>query len=280
MALAEGRRSLIVTADDFGQSSSINAAVIHAHREGILTCASLMPAGAAFDQAVELAKANPGLGVGLHLTLCCGRPVLPASHIPDLVNDEGAFHDCPAVAGLKYFFSPAAREQLEREITAQFAKFAATGLLLDHVNGHLHFHLHPAVLRIVLRIGSRYGCRAIRLTREPWEVDFLQERGRWAYRLTHAAIFELLTRRSASALRKAGFFVTDQVFGLLQNGHVTEDYLLRLLPELPKGVSEVYSHPALESARELQALTSKRVLELVQKDRLQLIRYQDLWSNC
>ena len=72
MASAE-RRRLIVTADDFGRSASINQAVEQAHRDGVLTCASLMVNGVCFDQAVQIAKRNPNLGVGLHLTLVCGR---------------------------------------------------------------------------------------------------------------------------------------------------------------------------------------------------------------
>src|SRR5882672_10601073 len=133
-------RRLIVNADDFGRSHSINAAVIRAHREGILTTASLMMNEAACDEAVALAKQNPKLGVGLHLTLLCGHAALPREKIPGLVNDRGEFTNDPVSAGMKYFFRRELRAQLEAEIAAQFEKFRATGLNLDHVNGHLHLH--------------------------------------------------------------------------------------------------------------------------------------------
>src|SRR4051812_13107841 len=129
--MASAKRRLIVNADDFGASESINAAVIDAHRRGILTTASLVVNGAAAPQAVELAKANPRLGVGLHLTLCCGSSALPHSQIPALVDPQSRFRDDPVRAGMLYFFSSAARRELALEIAAQFEKFARSGLRLD-----------------------------------------------------------------------------------------------------------------------------------------------------
>ena len=152
-----GRR-LIVNADDFGRSASVNQAVIRAHLEGILTTASLMVNEPAFEEAVALAREHPTLGVGLHLTLLCGHSALPAGEIPGLVNAKGEFSRNPAGAGFRYFFQRSLREQLRREIHAQFQKFRAARLPLDHVNGHLHLHLHPTVFRIL--IGRRRPTRS------------------------------------------------------------------------------------------------------------------------
>ena len=142
------RRRLIVNADDFGRSASINHAVVRAYREGILTTASLMVNEAACEEAVVLARENPGLGVGLHITLLCGHSALPPEKIPGLVNARCEFTNNPARAGFRYFFQRSLREQLRAEIHAQFQRFRATNLPLDHVNGHLHLHLHPVVLVI------------------------------------------------------------------------------------------------------------------------------------
>src|SRR5437762_14267709 len=127
-------RRLIVNADDFGASQSINRAVIQAHQRGILTSASLMVNGAAAAEAVELARAHPCLGVGLHLTLCHGTSALPPSQIPDLVDRAGNFSNNPVGAGFKYFALRRCHDQLAREVAAQFEKFRATALTLDHVN--------------------------------------------------------------------------------------------------------------------------------------------------
>src|SRR5207249_723322 len=117
------RRRLIVNADDFGRSASANEAIIHAHREGILTSASLMVNEPGFEQAVQLARQNPHLGVGLHLTLICGHSTLLPENIPGLVNGDKQFTNCPAKAGFRYFFQRNLREQLRAEIQAQFHKF-------------------------------------------------------------------------------------------------------------------------------------------------------------
>src|SRR5256885_1023189 len=119
-------RRLIVNADDFGRSPSINEAVIRAHQEGILTTASLMVNEPAFEEAVKLAKATPRLGVGLHLTLLCGHSALASEKIPGLVNGQREFTDSPATAGFRYFFRRELREQLHSEIHAQFRKFRET----------------------------------------------------------------------------------------------------------------------------------------------------------
>src|SRR6185503_5777037 len=114
------RRRLIINADDFGRSPSINAAVVRAHREGILTSASLMVNESAFDEAVELARQNPKLGVGLHLTLLCGHAALPREKIPGLVNERGELSNRPVGVGMQYYFKRELRDQLREEIRAQF----------------------------------------------------------------------------------------------------------------------------------------------------------------
>src|ERR1700759_3725305 len=153
-------KKLILTADDFGAAVEVNEAVERAHRDGILTAASLMVSGAAAHDAVARARDMPSLRVGLHLVLVEGKPVLPARAVPDLVDGQGFFHTDMARAGAAMFFLPKVRAQLAAEIEAQFEAFAATGLKLDHVNAHKHFHLHPTVLALMLRIGGEFGLKS------------------------------------------------------------------------------------------------------------------------
>jgi predicted glycoside hydrolase/deacetylase ChbG (UPF0249 family) len=295
MASPEKRR-LIVNADDFGRSHSINEAVIRAHRDGILSTASLMVNEPCFDAAVKLAKENPRLGVGLHLTLLMGRSALPPEKIPGLVNARGEFSNSPVGTGVKYFFRankvgqasglsasdrqdacPTLREQLRAEIHAQFEKFHATGLPLDHVNGHLHLHLHPVIFKILMDDSEKLGIRRFRLTRDCLARSRRTARGRWFYRLSHAAIYAWLSGRAREPLRRHGIRHAQITFGLLQNAQVDEPYILKLLPELPPGDSELYSHPSLDEFKhEFDAFVSPRVKELVKKLGIELIRYQDL----
>lgn len=274
-----GRR-LIVNADDFGRSHSINEAVIRAHREGILTTASLMVNEIACDEAAALARENPKLGVGLHLTLLCGKSALPPEKIPGLVNARGEFSDRPITTGSRYFFRRSLYGQLRLEIHAQFQKFRATGLLLDHVNGHLHLHLHPTVFRILMEDATNLGIRHFRLTRDCLSRSRRLARGHWFYRVSHAAIYEWLSRRARRPLQQRGIRHAQITFGLLQNARVDEEYILKLLPELPPGDSELYSHPSLvEFKHEFDALVSPRVKAQVGKLGIELIRYQDLATD-
>jgi hopanoid biosynthesis associated protein HpnK len=277
MARPETARRLIVNADDFGASASINEAVIRAHREGILTTASLMVNEPAFAGAVELARQNPRIGVGLHLTLSHGHSALPQDKIPGLVNARGEFSNDPVGTGLRYFMRGNLRDELRREIRGQFEKFRATGLTLDHVNGHLHFHLHPTVFPLVMEMADEFGVRCVRLTRDPFWLNASLAPGQWFYRASHAFIYLCLSAKARGGLRRRNIRHTRRVFGLLLNARVNEAYIERLLPRLPPGDSELYSHPSLDEFKhEFAALVSERVKEAVRRENIQLIRYQDL----
>lgn len=276
MALETSRR-LIVNADDFGRSHSINDAVIRAHREGVLTTASLMVNEPDCAEAVALAKETPNLGVGLHLTLLMGRSALPPEKIPGLVNKQNEFSNNPVAVGMKYFFQRDLREQLRAEIHEQFARFRQTGLPLDHVNGHLHMHLHPVVFNILMQDAEQLGIRHFRFTREPFWMDMPLAKGQRLYRASHALIYLCLSQRAKSRLLENKIRHTQRVFGLLQNARVEESYILKLLNILPSGDSELYSHPSLDKFKhEFDALVSPRVKEKIQQRGIQLIRYQDL----
>jgi len=270
-------RRLIVNADDFGLSASVNEAVIRAHREGILTSASLMVNEPGFEEAIKLARENPRLGVGLHLTLLFGHSALPQERIPGLVNANREFTNSPTRAGIRYFFHRNLREQLRAEIHAQFERFRATELPLDHVNGHLHLHLHPTIFSILMEDAEKLGIERLRLTFDPFWFNARLASGQWVYRAFHALIHHLLSRRARPVLERSGIRHTSVVFGLLQNARVDERYLTRLLPRLPFGDSEVYSHPSLHDFRhELEALLSPLARRQIQDLGIQLIRYQDL----
>ncbi|MEJ2769275.1 hopanoid biosynthesis-associated protein HpnK [Mycetohabitans sp. B46] len=249
-------RALIVTADDFGLHPRVNEAVERAHRDGILSAASLMVAAPAARDALERARRMPSLRVGLHLVLADGNAMLPRERIASLVDARGRFGEAMARDGARFFFLPHVRRQLAREIRAQFDAFAATGLTLDHVNTHKHFHLHPTVLSLIVEIGRDYGMHAMRL---PREVD--------APLLLRPWIALVKSR-----LRRAGIAHNDYVVGMARSGQMDEAALLAAVAHLPPGVSEIYLHPAVPGegaitssmrdyrhADELDALLSPRV---------------------
>jgi chitin disaccharide deacetylase len=278
---------VIITGDDFGLSPAVNAAIVRAHREGLLTCASLMINGPAWQEAVDLAKANPKLCLGLHLTLIQGQGVLPHRCIPHLVDNQGNFRHDPVGAGLHYFFSRRARQEIKAELQAQVEKMLHAGVPPRFLNGHLNIHLHPAVWPLVRQLANHYNIPGVRLTREDLRVTLSLNRQRPAYKTVHALIFAWLSRRAASSL--GTLKTNDHLFGLLNDGAMDEPYLLGLLPRLAPGVTEIYCHPAASPdwrtlpwpphyrpQAELAALLSPKVAEVFQRRNFELISFTDL----
>jgi chitin disaccharide deacetylase len=208
-----------------------------------------MVAAPAAADAVARARRLPDLGVGLHLVLVDGIPALPRAEVLGLVRGDGAFDPNMTRAAFRYFFLPRIRNQLVKEIRAQFEAFRATGLRLDHVNAHKHMHLHPTIARLIIDIGRDYGMRAVRLPSEPARVlrrAFPKERYSAPF---YSPWIEILRRR----LRHVGLVVNDNIFGLAWSGSMVEQRLMRLLPLLPAGVSEIYLHPATSTSPTLAA---------------------------
>jgi hopanoid biosynthesis associated protein HpnK len=278
-------RRLIVCADDFGRDGAINEAVETAHRDGILTCASLMVTAPATADAVARARRLPGLRVGLHLVLVDGIPASSSALLGSLVRRDGRFDDNLLRAGLRWFLLPGMRRRLATEIAAQFAAFRATGLTLDHINAHKHMHVHPTVARLIVEIGRDFGLRAVRLPYEPTQVlrrAFPGER--------HLVP---MFPPAAAALRwrinRAGLAGNDYLFGMAWSGAMIEERLLGLLPHLPLGTSELYCHPATRETcglvaampgyrhvDELGALVSARVKARIDELGISLGGYADL----
>jgi len=235
-----------------------------------------MVTGAAFDDAVAIARSRPSLAVGLHLVLVCGRGALAPSEIPTLVDGAGNFPLSPVHAGLRYQFSARARGELRREIREQFRRFRATGLTLSHVDGHLHLHLHPIVMRMLAELSRDEAIPVVRLPFEELSTAWAIDRSAWITKLGWAAIFGRLRRFGEKKLAAAGVGYADRVYGLFHTGRIDERYLLALLPRIAAKRVEIYAHPAHElpgeprngppgaGPAELAALVSPRVKAAMQ----------------
>jgi hopanoid biosynthesis associated protein HpnK len=286
----KNKRILIVTGDDFGLSSGVNRAIIKAHQEGVLTSASLMVTGRAFEEAVELARANPRLSVGLHIVLLQGRSALPHEKIPRLVDTNGNFPKDPFLAGMKYFLSKVARRELREEVRAQIERFLSTGLRLDFLSGHLNIHVHPTVLDILIELAQEFGItKQVRLPREELLLNLRASPSRPLSKLFHYLTFHLLSLYCKGVLMKEGFSFTDRVYGLLQHGDMDSDYVKYLLGNLPGGVTEMYFHPCVlpcqeftrwmpdyHPTEELGVLTGREIKELMETKSIQLANYTAL----
>ncbi|MFW7269091.1 hopanoid biosynthesis-associated protein HpnK [Gluconacetobacter sp. Hr-1-5] len=244
-------KRVIISADDFGLSEEVNEAIEIAHRDGLLSTASLMVAGPAAKDAIARARRLPGLNVGLHLVVIEGPAILPPAEIPLLVDADGQLPSNQLDLGIRYFFRPDVRRQLAAEIEAQFAAFARTGLRLDHANAHKHMHLHPTVGKYLIESGLRHGLQAVRVPLEPPEP--LIAAGTYNDSMGSAAL-----RQWTGVLRhqahKAGLRTNDWCFGIAWSGHMTADRVAALAAHLPEGLSEIYFHPATAKNALLQRL--------------------------
>ena len=238
-------RQIIITADDFGLSKGVNKAVEKAWQKGILTCASLMAGGTAFDDAVAIARRNPGLQVGLHLTLVQGRSVLPPSQIPGLVNEAGCFSDNPVAAGMRFFFDKSLYKPILREIEAQIQRVVEAGIPLSHVDGHLNIHLHPTVFAFLTDLMPRYGITSIRLSRERLAHNLRFDRQRRFGKTVERLVFGALAGHARPYLDRLDIRYAGEVKGVLNSGRMTEEYLLKIIDGLQDGLTELYFHPGI-----------------------------------
>lgn len=228
--------TLVVNADDFGLCSEVNQAVELAHSQGILTATSLMVGESGVNEALQIAKKNPTLAVGLHLTLVEGHSVLPHKEIPDLVDERGCFLDGVVWSGIRYFFSKKQQIQIERECEAQIEKFLKAGLKLDHINSHNHLHLHPIIADIVIQLAKKYSIPWVRLPLEP-------KRG---------GLVSFFAKRLRKKLMRANIAHNDFIFGLSDTGRMTKEVWLKILNRIPRGFVEIYTHPATLSSAVLK----------------------------
>ncbi|MBW4470894.1 MAG: hopanoid biosynthesis-associated protein HpnK [Stenomitos rutilans HA7619-LM2] len=282
------QRQLIINGDDFGFSSGANQAIIDAHLRGVLTSTSLMVTGDAFEEAVALAEAHPTLAVGLHLVLACGRSVLPPTQIPHLVDAQGRFSSQPETVGLYYQFSRAARRELPLEIQAQLEKFHQTGLPLSHVDGHVHVHVQPVVLHQLVNLAEAFKIRFIRLPYEEASIALNADSSDWVIKRLLSFVYAGLRLYGKRLLQAHGIQYVDRVYGLLHSGRMTEDYLLKLIPQIQANRVELYAHPAIarpgEPANEAfglgqaerDALMSDRVRAVIHNQGFELTNYRHL----
>ena len=274
-------RYLILNADDFGYSDAVNAAILRAHREGVLTSASLMVAEPGCEAAVETARQTPALGVGLHVAVTYDHALLPPRDIPLLADAQGKFGADPLRVGLRYSFSHKAQAQLRREMEAQFARFAHFGLDWSHADGHQHFHMHPIVWDTFLDLCDAYGVHRLRIPHEELRAHFGNTekkkrrkeekensfgkdssflKGDGPNLNTVATLFlRAMRRRNLRVLRARGtlggkpVFLCERVYGQLQTGNMNTAYTLRLLDRVHASTSEIYFHPGTPHARALPA---------------------------
>jgi chitin disaccharide deacetylase len=258
-------KQLIVTADDFGLTEGVNRAIGRAHQEGIVTSASLMVSGAAFESAVELARQNPRLDIGLHL---------------DLTNKPFAL----AVRTNKL--------DLERRIRSQIEKAIATGLHITHLDGHKHVHVIPAVLKVIRAVTPEYGIRAIRTmnVRTTGMMSLLHRNPGARAAIIQQFLFAEGARVAWKLSLPNAMAGPDSFYGIAETGFLDLRAFANIIRELTDGAHEIMCHPGYldddlrqtptrlltQRERELEMLTGREVRDLIRNSGIELISYRNL----
>jgi hopanoid biosynthesis associated protein HpnK len=286
---------LIVNGDDFGLTRGVNAGIIQAFREGILTSATLMANGPAFEDAVELGRANPQLGVGIHLCLVSGPAVASAKDIPALADRDGQLPKTLFVLLTRLSGGWIPTRQIEREFRAQIQRVLDAGIRPSHLDTHKHTHTHPRVMEALGRVANEFGIRNVR---KPFE-DFRTALGSHTDGHTNTRqVISAVAAGTAAPLfrllvRSYGLRTPDHFFGLTTTGRLSSKELLQLLELLPPGTSELMCHPGVcdeeleksptrlkrERQIELEALTDPDVRRAAEKRGIRLICYEELNRN-
>jgi chitin disaccharide deacetylase len=286
-------RNLIVNADDLGWTEGVNRGIAEAHGNGIVTSASLLANGAAFASGVELARATPALGVGVHLNLSDGEPVADRELVTTLLNDRGELEGKPESLLLKLARRSVLLGEIEREWDAQIQKVREVGIEPTHLDGHKHVQMLPGLFEIVLRLAKRHGIAAVRISHEESSLraalsSGAKQKGTAVMKQgVQARGLKFLARDAREQAERAGIAAADYFCGIAQTGELTREGVLRLLEILPEGTTELMCHPGYvdadlaKSATRLQAsrqaeveiLTNTQIRNLVASQGIRLVDY-------
>jgi hopanoid biosynthesis associated protein HpnK len=263
---------LIVNGDDFGLTAGVNRAILELHRAGVLTSASLMARGTATDEAIEIARATPSLGVGCHVVLVDGEPVLSPGEIPTFVNrSTDCFHTSLTSFLMRLFTGCIRSVEIEAETAAQIALLQARGLHLTHIDTHKHTHMFPAVLRPVLRAAKAAGIRAVRNPFEPAWAIRATAGASWA-RCAQVNVLRKLQTACRQIIAEEGFATTDGTIAVVGTGILNAATLRVLLRELPAGAWELVTHPGYNDADLQKVRTRLRASRDIEREALLTIK--------
>lgn len=246
-----------------------------------------MPNGSAFDNAVEIARSTPELGVGIHISLVDELCVAPKNAVSGLADTDSYLPDSYTSFVKAYGLRRFGIHQLRTEIEAQVAKVMNTGLKPTHIDSHQHLHLIPAIFDVIMEQAKVAEIPVIRVPLEPRVTD----PGLFNVRGASIHVLEMLCRRAMKKARNAGFLVPDHFWGLAASGRMGEENLFRIAGNLRPGVNELMCHPGFSDPStqdrypwdywwddEGIALKSDTILDIVKTHNIQLSTFRDAWQ--
>jgi len=269
-------KQLIVNADDFGFTSGVNEGIARAFKSGILTSTTIMANGAAFEEAVELARTNPNLGVGCHLALVGGAPVAPAGDVASLIESDGMLPATLTRLMTKLARGRVRDEHIKRELRAQLERVVSAGIIPSHLDSHKHSHTHPRVMKALAHVAAEFGVSSVR---NPFESVFAS-----------AAAVAVRARGFKRLARQHGLSTPDFFYGVRLTGLLDVEAIRSIIESLKEGTTELMCHPGIygeeldhartrlkrERQSELDALTDPGLRREIDELGVKLISYREL----
>jgi chitin disaccharide deacetylase len=266
---------LIVNSDDFGLTAGVNRAILELHTAGLLTSATLMARAGASEEAIEIARATPTLGVGCHVVLLDGTPALPAHQIPSLIQrGSGRFFSSVSELLPRLVLDRIRPAQIEAETRAQIEFLLNRGVRITHVDTHKHTHMFPPILRPVLRAARACGIHIIRNPFEPaWAVR-ATPRPAWL-RTVQVGLLRTLQPVCQGIIAEEGFTTTAGTLAVVGTGSLDTAALRSLLQQIPDGTDttwELVTHPGYNDADLAQVRTRLRESRDVERQALRALK--------
>jgi len=283
-------KKLIVNADDFGFTTGVNTGIIRAFSDGIVTSATIMANGDAFDEAVEMARKHPGLGVGIHLALVGGSPVSSVKAIPSLVDENGLLPRTLTRLFRMLVRRAVTTADLLTELRAQVRRVVEAGITPTHFDSHKHSHIHPQVMRAVSIVASEFGVFRIR---NPFESLFspglFGSAGQIKQAVLSAAVLPGAIEFTKVA-RQSQLRTPDRFCGVKLTGALDGAAIRRIMKSLKDGTTELMCHPGVydsdlergdtrlkeQRQSELTALCEPGLRDFAEQFGISLVSYREL----
>jgi hopanoid biosynthesis associated protein HpnK len=288
-------RRLIINADDFGLTAGVNRAIVEAHEHGVVTSATVMSNGPAFADAIGLARSRARLGVGCHIVLVDGAPLLDATAVRSLLDRHGNssgphFREGIARFGALALLGRLDEDEIEAEATAQIRRLQTAGITVTHLDSHKHTHLFPRVLRPLLRAAASCGVKAIRNPFERMQGSQLSASPSLWRRWAEVGVLRGLARQFREAVQQAGIATPDGTLAIVATGSLNERLLRLMVENLPDGIWELVCHPGYNDAdlrgirtrlresreQELRILTSPSTRDLLAANGIEIVSFREL----
>lgn len=285
-------RRLIVNADDFGLTHGVNRAVVEAHCHGIVTSATLMANGRAFEDAIKCATSTSRLSVGCHIVLVDGSPVCgeKTSSLSNGKFKDGRFYESLNGFALRLVRGGIDGDEIEAEATAQIRKLQASGLVVSHLDTHKHTHIFPQVLQPLLRAARACGVGAMRNPFGPVHISLVAKRPSLWKQFGKVTVLSRLGMKFRRSVAGAGMLTPDGTVGIVGTGAMDAGVFESIVDSLPEGTWELVCHPGYNDAElgsirtrlresravELQLLSSPAAREILARSGIQLVSYREL----